>query len=240
MTLLKRISGIIATATVTAAAGSAWAVPFTDNIADAGQLAFGAIADFDNNGASVESGEAEPAIGSPDPSYLQQNGWWDGDFEDIIGNPVSPLDNTMWAWIMAPVDGEVQVEFLGSTQDEDDDGSNLQFALWEAPDPSDFNSFVQVRANDDRDEDGLNGDDFWPLITPVAINANQRYYLQVDGGRVNTPSGPRGVIVEYGQIRATFERSGNPNPNPTPAPAILPLLALGLACLRLGRKRRSV
>ena len=231
MTLQKRISSLIAATALSAAASGAWAIPtsfpFADNVADAGELIIGTVAGIDNRAATVEAGEVDPGVGTPDPSYLQQNGWWSGDLFDIFDQPKGLLDNSMWAWITAPADGLLEVEYLGSYQQER--GEDLQFALWSASDPTDFGTFVELAANDDRDEDGLNDDDVWPFITPVAINGSERYYLQVDG--------VRGESVEYGQVLARFERTGIP-PNPAPTPAVLPMMLLGLALIRLSRKRR--
>lgn len=134
--------------------------PVNDMVCNAKAVAIGTPFHVFSGMAGAESGEINPGAGTVGFSCNAQDGWCDLP-------PEPSADNSTWFTFIAPPSGLVDI----SMNNEDD----AQFALWSVGDCSDFNSFVEIAANDD----GPNS--FAPFIDDACVMPGQEYYLQVDG-----------------------------------------------------------
>ena len=134
--------------------------PFNDDVCNAKTVDVGEAFHVIGTLATSEGNEINPGPGGPDYSCQEQNGWC-----EIAPEPNA--DNTTWFTFIAPPGGQVDV-----SMDNDDDA---QFALWSVGDCGDFDSFVEIAANDDGPFS------FAPYIEGACVVPGEVYYLQVDG-----------------------------------------------------------
>lgn len=127
-----------------------------DNVCDADCLTLGEGYPFSNAGATVQPGEVDPGPGA---SCNATDGWCS--FE-----PQPFLDNTVWFRFIAPPSGCVSLVAIDA---------DMQMAVWQTSDCSDFSTFVEIAANDD------SGPGFSPQLDDLAVNPGETYWVQIDG-----------------------------------------------------------
>jgi hypothetical protein len=131
-----------------------------DNVCDAIPLAVGLNGPYTNQGATIETGEAQ----APNTACNSQSAWCTG--------ASGLINNTVWFTLVAPPSGIVSIEL---------DPTNLwdsQIALWSASSCSDLTSGLGtlIAANDD-----IAGSPFNSKIVSACVTPGQTYYVQVDG-----------------------------------------------------------
>jgi hypothetical protein len=119
---------------------------------------------FDNLAATADVGEVSPGAGTGTSSCNSIDGWCS--FETAV-------QNSLWYTFTAPPAGTCMTLAIDNTLD-------LQFAVWEVGNCSDYSSFTEVAANDDggpglSPQLDLNND------LTVCLMPGNTYYLQVDG-----------------------------------------------------------
>lgn len=140
---------------------AAGAQPANDDANKPMPLMIAAPGAFDNTGATAQAGEVSPGPGSPGPggSCNQQDGWCA--FE-------TGVQNSVWFTFEAPDSGCVDIAT--------DNTLDLQLAVWDASDFSDFGTFVELAANDD------SGPSLSPFISNLqCLVPDRTYWIQLDG-----------------------------------------------------------
>lgn len=129
-----------------------------DNVCGALPLTFGVNGPFTNQGATIETGEAQP----PTTSCSGQSSW--------CGVPNGTINNTVWFTFIAPPSGRVSIHFYPANWDS-------QIALWSAASCNDLLSGagVLMAANDDSA-----GSPFNAWIAPICLTPGETYYVQTD------------------------------------------------------------
>ena len=128
-----------------------------DDVCDADCLEIDVETAFSNAGATAQAGEVSPGAGTGASSCNSTDGWCS--FE-------TDVDNSVWFKFIAPEGGCVNV----SATDAD-----LQLAIWQATDCSNFGTFTEVAANDD------SGPGNAPFLEFVSVNPGEVYWVQIDG-----------------------------------------------------------
>ena len=116
----------------------------------------GSVYTFDNTGATSQINEA--TIAPPNTGFQTSDGW---------GN--SSVDFTTWFTFTAPGSGNMNLSGV-------DQGFNGQFAIYEASDCSDMNTFNLIGANDD----ALDGTSDAPDFSICGLTPGSIYYLMHD------------------------------------------------------------
>lgn len=143
-----------------------------DNVCSANPIIFGANGPYSNVGATLQSGEASPPVGS----CTGQATWC-----------FAP-SNTVWFSFVAPSTGRISLN-MGSTQNWDS-----QIAVWSAPDCNALltGGGTLLAANDD-----ITGSSpFHSAITPLCVTPGVTYFVQVDGYSTTTNNAFQLVLVE--------------------------------------------
>jgi len=140
---------------------AASAQPANDDASMPTLLTVGVPSPFDTTGATAQSGEVSPGPGSPGAGggCNQQDGWCP--FETAV-------QNSVWFNFEAPPSGCVDIAT--------DNTLDLQLAVWDVTDSSDFGTFVKLAGNDD------SGELLSPFIDNLScIDPGQTYWVQLDG-----------------------------------------------------------
>ena len=125
--------------------------PLNDNIASRSRLSVdGTPMPFDLKHATTEGDEP---VGT---------NWNDG----------PRLDNSIWFVFEAPSIGCVEIETIGPAGSAD-----TQIALYDAADPMDFTSFVEIAS----DDDSGTSYQYASYVEVSSLTPGNEYYLQVDG-----------------------------------------------------------
>jgi hypothetical protein len=137
-----------------------------DDAVNAMPVAFGDTT-IDNSFATAEPDEPSPGAGTDGlNSCNSQDGWCD--FETAV-------QNSVWYSFEGPPLGCVSMAA---------NGFDSQLAIWDAADPADFSTYSEVAANDDSAGQVIpNPTTFAAGITPVCVDPNRTYHVQVDGFR---------------------------------------------------------
>lgn len=148
-----------------------------DDVCDAVAIPFG-VTPFNNACATAQLGEPSPGPGTGGSTCNSQDGWCSFEVD---------VDNSLWFTFVAPASGCVSIVA---------DGFDTQLAVWEVSNCNDFNSFVELAANDDGGDDilpsaaGLSaGIDRLSCLTPGAT-----YWIQLDGYNGATGTGDLHLI----------------------------------------------
>jgi len=148
-----------------------------DDAVDAMPLAFGDTP-FNNSFATAETGEPSPGPGTDGPgSCNSQDGWCAFETE---------VQNSVWYTFEGPPLGCVS---LAAT------GFDTQLALWDAQDPADFSTYLEIAANDDDGDVLMPGAHVFSAgIFPVCVDPNRTYHVQLDG--FSGASGPGTLTLQ--------------------------------------------
>ena len=148
------------------------AQPANDNVANAIHLAIdpGVIYNYDNTGATAETGEdlIAPPAGNPGSGFA---GWWE-----------QSITESIWFTFTAPSTGAMSIDLcgmamLGTTHD-------TQIAVYEVGDSSDFSTFTLVAANDDWidcDPASAGASQFASYVEATCLVPGQKYWFLIDG-----------------------------------------------------------
>jgi hypothetical protein len=134
-------------------------MPLTNDPACGAEMlaANGTAYTFNNNGATVETGE--PAIAPPADGAQVTTGWTN-----------STLNGTTWFTFVAPASGRVRVDNTAINY-------NGQAAVYEATDCADFVTFSLIAANDNE----IGGTSVAPNFTICGLTPGATYFLMNDG-----------------------------------------------------------
>jgi hypothetical protein len=150
-------------------------VVVNDNVCNAAMLEIGTNGPYTNVGATVQTGEPSPPLGSCNTQFS----WCSGG-----GAP----SHTVWFKFVAPPSGRISLNF-GTTANWDS-----RLALWSAPDCGALltNGATLLAANDDI----TNASPYHAAITPICVIPGLTYFVQVDGYANTTNSAFQLVLVE--------------------------------------------
>ncbi|HMQ49740.1 MAG TPA: proprotein convertase P-domain-containing protein [Saprospiraceae bacterium] len=137
--------------------------PANDDACDAIALTLNVADTVNNLGATVQTGELDPGIGSGADPCDSQDGWC-----NFSGDGEPGLDNSVWFTFTPAADGCYAITTAAS---------DLQLAVWTASDCNDFGTYVEVAANDD----GNPGGGLFDPQVNTTLSAGVTYYIQVDG-----------------------------------------------------------
>ncbi len=143
--------------------------PANDMPCDALPLEAGVPLDFDNTDATADPNEVTPGVGSGPSSCNSSDGWCESDPNAQVS-----------VWFTFEASGAALTRFSAGPGD-------YQIAVWTADDSTNFETFVEVGANDD------SGPGFSPRLSLLGLEAGT-YYVQVDGW--NGSAGPGTALVE--------------------------------------------
>lgn len=143
--------------------GYSWAQPANNDACSAQSVTLGMPVSGNCSMATVEPNEISP------PNNMGGDcttSWCDG-----------TLDGTVWYTFVAPPSGIVTISSCRANNNAD-----TQFAVYEATDCGDFNTFSLLVANDDKpDGCNLGNSGYASEIITCSLNPGSTYYLQIDG-----------------------------------------------------------
>ncbi len=150
---------------------------------DAVALSFGSNA-YNHLGLTADAGEVDPGAGTGTSSCNSDDGWCS--FE-------TDVDNSAWFTFVAPAGGSIGVVATGANFDS-------QIAVYEVGDCNDYNSFVEIAANDDGGDDVVSSAYFLSagLGSVNCLTPGQTYYVQVDGYNGDEQIGAEVILIDNG------------------------------------------
>ncbi|MFN2336162.1 MAG: T9SS type A sorting domain-containing protein, partial [Bacteroidales bacterium] len=171
-----------------------------DNIANAIEIATGTNGPFTNSCATIEEGEPVP----PFSSCTGQLSWCDeyGTGENIV-------EKSIWFTFVPEANRTVTIYSVGFDN---------QIAVYKAGSAADIVSgnYSLLAANDDYTES-----DFNPRITSLDVEANQKYWIQVDGSAGGATGAFNLIIGVLSSIEETGPAGEETKVYPQPADAMV-------------------